>query len=73
MRFSIPAEEAHERQLHEHFDEKRKRGEWFELSNDDLAWIVAFMKTNGDASRAIIDYHWLGTISFNASNNPSVG
>ncbi len=69
MRFSIPAEEAHEKQLHEHFSNKRKRGEWFELSNDDLAWIVTYMKTNGDASRAIMDYQWLGNIYFSSTTN----
>jgi hypothetical protein len=64
MRFSIPIDDVHEKQLHEHFSEKRKRGEWFELSNDDVAWIVAYLKTNGDASRAIIDYQWLGNVYF---------
>ena len=70
MRFSIPVDEVHEKQLHDRFSKKRKRGEWFELSNDDVAWIVAYLKTNGDASRAFIDYHWLGAISFNASHSP---
>ena len=27
-----------ERLVHEKFDEKRKRGEWFELSHDDVNW-----------------------------------
>jgi hypothetical protein len=72
MRFSIPVDEAHEKQLHDRFSEKRKRGEWFELSSDDVAWIVAYLKTNGDASRAIIDYQWLGAISFSASSNPTM-
>jgi hypothetical protein len=66
MRFSIPADELHEKKLHEHFSGKRKRGEWFELSNDDLVWIMKYMKTNGDVARASMDYQWLGTISFNA-------
>jgi hypothetical protein len=64
MRFSIPAEEECERQLHSHFECKRFRGEWFTLTNDDLVWIVAFLKANGDPSRAIMDYNWLGNIHF---------
>jgi hypothetical protein len=62
MRFSIPAEEGREGQLHNHFESKRRRGEWFALTNDDLIWIVAFLKANGDGSRAIVDYNWLGGI-----------
>lgn len=64
MRFSIPAEEECERQLHSHFEDKRFRGEWFTLTNDDLVWIVAFLKANGDPPRAIVDYNWLGNIHF---------
>lgn len=30
---------ATERELHEQFEEQRLEGEWFELSDDDLAWI----------------------------------
>jgi hypothetical protein len=67
MRFSIPADEAHEKQLHEHFQSKRLRGEWFMLTNDDLIWIVTFLKTNGDSSRAFVDYQWFGSISFASS------
>jgi hypothetical protein len=66
MRFSIPADELHEKELHEHFSGKRKRGEWFELSNDDLIWMVKYMRKNGDVARASVDYQWLGTISFDA-------
>jgi hypothetical protein len=67
MRISIPAEEECERQLHSHFVSKRFRGEWFTLTNDDLVWIVAFLKANGDSSRAIVDYNWLGTIHFTST------
>lgn len=31
-----------ERHLHERFDAKRKRGEWFELTVEDVAWIAAY-------------------------------
>ncbi len=31
-----------ERRLHTHFAALRKRGEWFELSADDVAWLLAF-------------------------------
>jgi hypothetical protein len=69
MRFSVPADELHETELHEHFSEKRKRGEWFELSNDDLIWLLKYMKANGDTARTILDYQWFGIIAFNASND----
>lgn len=32
---------ALEAMLHRHFAAKRKRGEWFELSDDDIAWLIA--------------------------------
>jgi hypothetical protein len=62
MRFSLPAEGTLEKQLHDHFQTKRQRGEWFVLTNEDLFWIVNFVKANGDVSRAIVDYQWLGEI-----------
>lgn len=62
MRFSIPGEEAHEKQLHDQFDAKRVRGEWFALTNDDLLWVVDFLKTKGDAGRVIVDNSWLGSV-----------
>jgi hypothetical protein len=65
IRFSIPAEEIREIELHERFDDKRIRGEWFALSGSDLAWLVSFLKTNGDISRAFVDFDWLGRIHFN--------
>ena len=67
MRFSIPAEEAREKELHNHFDVKRIRGEWFELNEDELAWLISFLKSNGDISRAFVDFDWLGRIHFNTS------
>ena len=66
MRLSMPADESHEKQLHEHFDEKRIRGEWFTLSPDELLWLVSFLKKHGDVARASIDHEWLGKIAFNA-------
>ncbi len=71
MRFSIPADESHERQLHEYFQNKRLRGEWFALTNDDLIWAVAFLKSHGDISRAIVDYQWLGNIYFASTTTTS--
>lgn len=65
MRFSIPTEEAREKELHERFDAKRIRGEWFELSQDELVWLVSFLKTDGDTSRSFVDFDWLGRIHFN--------
>lgn len=37
----IPCEDSYalERQLHQHFANKRTRGEWFALDADDIAWI----------------------------------
>lgn len=67
MRFSIPAEEAREKELHERFDAKRIRGEWFELSQDELVWLVSFLKSDGDTSRSFVDFDWLGRIHFNTS------
>jgi hypothetical protein len=68
MRFSIPADELHEKELHDYFASKRVRGEWFTLYPDDLLWVVSFLKKHGDAARASIDHEWLGKIVFNASN-----
>lgn len=62
MRFSIPGEEAHEKQLHDQFEAKRVRGEWFSLADADLLWIVEYLKVEGDASRAIVDHSWLGGV-----------
>jgi hypothetical protein len=69
MRFSIPAEEEQERQLHSRFECRRSRGEWFALTSEDLVWIVAYLKANGDASRAMVDYNWLGSVQFTAAPN----
>ncbi|MBI3413914.1 MAG: GIY-YIG nuclease family protein, partial [Verrucomicrobia bacterium] len=66
LRLSIPANDEHERQLHEQFSNKRIRGEWFALEPNDILWLVSFLKRNGDATRASVDYQWLGTISFSA-------
>jgi Meiotically up-regulated gene 113 len=64
IRLSIPAEESNERQLHNRFQNKRLRGEWFALTNEDLVWMVEFLKANGDSSRAMVDYQWFGGIHF---------
>jgi hypothetical protein len=65
LRFSIPADLDHEKQLHAHFDKKNRRGEWFDLAEDDLIWIVTFLKENGDTARAYVDHEWLGKVYFN--------
>lgn len=64
LRFSIPAEETHEKELHARFAHRRIRGEWFELSEDDLVEVVNFLKANGDADRVTADFQWLGTLLF---------
>lgn len=66
LRFSIPAEEAHEKELHERFSHRRIRGEWFELTEEDLVEALTFLKANGDAERANADIHWLGTLFLRA-------
>jgi|GEM_PF-6182130 hypothetical protein len=68
LRFSVPAADDHERRLHDRFDPKRLRGEWFNLTEDELLWIVSFLKKNGDVSRISADYEWLGRIALNASS-----
>lgn len=67
MRFSIPSPEENERKLHDFFAEKRIRGEWFQLTDDDLVWVVLFLKKHGDAARVSFDEKWFGAIAFNAS------
>jgi hypothetical protein len=67
MRISIPAEEEHEKELHENFSGKRIRGEWFSLDADDLVHVVSFLKQNGDADRVWLDNEWFGIICFRAN------
>ena len=64
LRFSIPTNEAHEKHLHDQFNSKRIRGEWFSLTPNDLLQIVQFLKANGDIPRAFVDNKWLGEIYF---------
>jgi len=73
LRFSIPADEEHERALHNQFADKRVRGEWFSLTSNDLLWIVSFLKNNGDIARASVDHQWLGAVCFSSSENHSAG
>lgn len=67
LRFSIPADEEHEKQLHDHFDNKNLRGEWFSLTAEELLWTISFLKTNGDTAHASVDYEWLGKLYFQAA------
>lgn len=72
LRFSIPGEEEDEKRLHDRFESKRVRGEWFALTNDDLLMIIEHLKTNGDVSRTIMDHSWLGSVYMaSTSNRPS--
>lgn len=66
LRFSIPANEEHEKALHARFAHRRIRGEWFELSAQDLVDVVSFLKAHGDAERVEADFHWLGVLFFRA-------
>lgn len=73
LRLSIPADQAHERQLHLHFDAKRLRGEWFSLTADDVFWLVSFLRANGDASRCSADYEWLGRLLLQSDRQEGEG
>lgn len=66
LRFSIPADNEDEKKLHKRFSQKRIRGEWFALTSNDVASVVAFLKGTGDTERAELDYGWFGKISFGA-------
>jgi hypothetical protein len=69
LRFSIPAEEKHEKELHALFQHRRIRGEWFGLTPNDLLEVITFLKENGDAERACGDFHWLGRLFASAPPN----
>lgn len=66
LRFSIPADEAHEKTLHSRFRHRHIRGEWFNLTSDDLLEVITFLKANGDVERASADLQWLGTVFLGA-------
>jgi len=72
LRFSIPAEERHERDLHTLFQNRRVRGEWFQLTTNEVLEVIAFLKKNGDAERASGDFEWLGRL-FASSSSASQG
>jgi len=71
LRFSIPASDEHEIELHDYFSAKRIRGEWFALGNEDILWVVEYLKGRGDSLRADVDYAWLGALYFKVSNIPN--
>ncbi len=64
MRFSIPADESHEITLHQRFRHRRTRGEWFDLSAEELVETINYLKVEGDAERATVDFEWLGMLFF---------
>ena len=63
LRFYMPAHDTAEKELHEMFSKKRVRGEWFELTPQDIISVIGFLKQKGDLSRASADYEWLGKIT----------
>ncbi|MDQ6632997.1 MAG: GIY-YIG nuclease family protein [Verrucomicrobiota bacterium] len=71
LRFYIPAHDTAERELHDLFEEKRVRGEWFGLAPEDLLSVIEFLKQHGDLPRASVDYEWLGKISFGVFSSRS--
>lgn len=62
LRLSIPADETHEKTLHSRFRHRHIRGEWFNLTSEDLLEIITFLKANGDVERASVDLQWLGAV-----------
>jgi hypothetical protein len=66
MRFSIPADEAHEKHLHDYFESKNSRGEWFALEPSDLLWVISYLKQHGDIERAFVNHEWLGQVFLRA-------
>ena len=62
LRFSVPADDAHEKALHARYQPQNVRGEWFTLTPDQLIEVITFLKTNGDADRAFSDLEWLGAL-----------
>jgi hypothetical protein len=62
MRFSIPADESHEKRLHDYFDSKNIRGEWFALEPEDLLWVISYLKQHGDVERVSVNFEWLGQL-----------
>jgi hypothetical protein len=67
LRFYMPAHDTAEAELHEMFSKKRVRGEWFELTPQDILFVIEFLKQKGDLSRASADYDWLGKITLGIS------
>jgi hypothetical protein len=63
LRFYIPAHDTAESELHEMFSKKRVRGEWFELTPQDILSVIEFLKQKGDLSRVSADFDWLGKIT----------
>jgi hypothetical protein len=62
LRFSIPADEIHEKHLHDYFNAKNLRGEWFALEPSELIWVISYLKQHGDLERASANLEWLGQI-----------
>ena len=62
LRFSIPAAESDETELHRKFASKRSRGEWFSLTETEIISAIAFLKKQGDLARVSVDHEWLGKL-----------
>jgi hypothetical protein len=62
LRFAIPADQSREKQLHAMFATKRTRGEWFDLSAEEIISTIDFLKKHGDCTRAIADFDWIGRV-----------
>lgn len=68
LRFSIPADEIHEKNLHDYFEAKNLRGEWFALEPNDLIWVISYLKQHGDLERVSANHEWLGQVFLLAKN-----
>jgi hypothetical protein len=49
--FQTPDYRSLESELHEHFDHKRVTGEWFDLNDEDVAWIKSLMARRSKESQ----------------------
>ena len=56
--YSIPTDDIFglEKQLHEHFKERRKHGEWFRLYKDDGQWIMDTWTEEDDDTSPLDDW-----------------
>ncbi len=62
LRFAIPCEGTMEKKLHTEFAERRVRGEWFELTSNEILEVIMKLGACGDSTRIVADYNWIGML-----------